>query len=272
MTCLDAKPFHSSVDSTSTNFNSGDLGTASNFCHHLQTFQQDLCSETTYIDTILHRLCQYYADVKSKRQLNLEVPAGFRKLTQHQKDYNDVSSSQILPTSSSEMPTVEDIPIESADSNLASIQVSSHDTSTEIPCPSTYPSPSNISTPILRSIDKPSSSLPHTITMSEDFLRACVGFRGVDTIKQHLPNLYSDTIRLASLPADAILDSGDLSTIRKSARNTTPVPRSTYFGEVMHVDIAFGPEVSVGNIHYGLLFTDHYSRMTYLYPLQNLTN
>jgi hypothetical protein len=108
--------------------------------------------------------------------------------------------------------------------------------------------------------------------MSEDFLRACVGFRRVDTIKQHLPNLYSDTIRLASLPADAILDSGDLSTIRKSARNTTPVPRSTYFGEVMHVDIAFGPEVSVGNIHYGLLFTDHYSRMTYLYPLQNLTN
>jgi hypothetical protein len=106
--------------------------------------------------------------------------------------------------------------------------------------------------------------------MSEDFLRACVGFRRVDTIKQHLPNLYSDTIRLASLPADAILDSGDLSTIRKSARNTTPVPQSTYFGEVMHVDIVFGPEVSVGNIHYGLLFTDRYSRMTYLYPLQNL--
>jgi hypothetical protein len=77
MTCLDAKPFHSSVDSTSTNFNSGDLGTASNFCHHLQTFQQDLCLETTYIDTILHRLRQYYADVKSKCQLNLEVPAGF---------------------------------------------------------------------------------------------------------------------------------------------------------------------------------------------------
>jgi len=38
----------------------------------------------------------------------------------------------------------------------------------------------------------------------------------------------------------------------------------------MHVDIVFGPEVSVGNIHYGLLFTDRYSRMTYLYPLQNL--
>ena len=37
------------------------------------------------------------------------------------------------------------------------------------------------------------------------------------------------------------------------------------------MDIVFGPEISIGNIHYGLLFTDRFSRMTYLYPLQNLT-
>ncbi len=39
----------------------------------------------------------------------------------------------------------------------------------------------------------------------------------------------------------------------------------------MHMDIIFGLEISVGNVHYGLLFTDHFSWMTYLYPLQNLT-
>jgi hypothetical protein len=39
----------------------------------------------------------------------------------------------------------------------------------------------------------------------------------------------------------------------------------------MHMDIVFGPDVAIGNIHYGLLFTDRFSRMTYLYPLQNLT-
>ena len=43
------------------------------------------------------------------------------------------------------------------------------------------------------------------------------------------------------------------------------------FGDVIHIDIVFGPEVAFGNIHYGLLFTDRHSRMTYLYPLQNLT-
>jgi hypothetical protein len=40
---------------------------------------------------------------------------------------------------------------------------------------------------------------------------------------------------------------------------------------VLHMDIVFGPDISVGNIHYGLLFTDRYSRMTFIYPLQNLT-
>jgi len=38
------------------------------------------------------------------------------------------------------------------------------------------------------------------------------------------------------------------------------------------MDIVFGQEVSIGNVHYGLLFTDRYSRMNYIYPLQNLTS
>jgi len=35
----------------------------------------------------------------------------------------------------------------------------------------------------------------------------------------------------------------------------------------MHMDIVFGPEVAISNIHYALLFTDRFSRMTYIYPL-----
>jgi hypothetical protein len=38
------------------------------------------------------------------------------------------------------------------------------------------------------------------------------------------------------------------------------------------MDIVFGPEVTLANVHYGLLFTDRFSHMTYLYPLQNLTS
>lgn len=39
---------------------------------------------------------------------------------------------------------------------------------------------------------------------------------------------------------------------------------------MVHIDIVFGPELSLGNVHYGLLFSDRYSRMNYIYPLQNL--
>jgi len=77
---------------------------------------------------------------------------------------------------------------------------------------------------------------------------------------------------LDSSPADAILDPGDFSNLRKSPRNTTIVPRPESFGDIIHMDIVFGPEVALGNIHYGLLCTERFSRMTYIYPLQNLTS
>jgi hypothetical protein len=120
-------------------------------------------------------------------------------------------------------------------------------------------------------VDKPSSSLPRIITLSEDYLRASVGFRQTDSIQKYFSALYQDTVKFDSLPADAVLDPGDYATLWKKNRNTTPVPRPSSFGDVIHLDIVFGPEVSIGNVHYALLFSDWYSRMNYIYPLQNLT-
>jgi len=71
-----------------------------------------------------------------------------------------------------------------------------------------------------------------------------------------MSELYEDTIKLDSLPPDAILDQGDLATLRKTARNTTPVARPLSFGDVIHCDIVFGPEIAIGNVHFGLIFTD----------------
>ena len=132
--------------------------------------------------------------------------------------------------------------------------------------------PSTVHIPILQCVDKPSSSLPSRLTFTEDIIRASVGFRKLDTIKKHLHNLYQNTITLDHLPPDAVLDAGDVATFPKVPRSTTPVPRLSSFLDVVHMDIVFGPEISLGNVHYGLLFTDCYSRMTYIYPLQNLTS
>jgi hypothetical protein len=108
--------------------------------------------------------------------------------------------------------------------------------------------------------------------MTEDYLRSCVGYRRIDTLKKNLACLYQPTITLDHTPPDAILDPGYYATLRKKDRSTVPVPRPSRFGDVLHLDIVFGPEGSIGNVHYGLLCVDRFSRMTYMYPLQILTS
>jgi hypothetical protein len=66
-------------------------------------------------------------------------------------------------------------------------------------------------------------------------------------------------VHLDLIPAAAVLDLGD----------TKSVPRPQHFGEVIHVDIVFGSKVSIGNIPYGIFFTDPFSCMAYLYQLQD---
>ncbi len=121
-------------------------------------------------------------------------------------------------------------------------------------------------------MDKVSTSLPSRLTLTEDYIQASVGFRRVDTLKSHLHDLYQDSVVLDSLPPDAVLDMGDLAMLCKTPCNTHPVPRPSSLGDVIHMDIVFGPDVSLGNIHYGLMFSDRATRMTFIYPLQNLTS
>jgi hypothetical protein len=126
--------------------------------------------------------------------------------------------------------------------------------------------------PFIRYVDKPSSLLPKNIAMSEDYLRSCIGFRRIATLKKHLASLYQPSVTLDHTPPDAILDPDYFATLKKNDRNTTPMPRPQNFGNVINLDIVFGPEISIGNVHYSLLCVDHFSCMTYMYPLQNLTS
>ncbi len=209
--------------------------------------------------------------MKTKRQLNLGVPAGFWETLTHSKQVrHHLQAKELgdyLPEHDSSTVLSSEISDTSPDSN---INPDSWELPTSLP-ENTESSSLATVMPIIRSVDKPSSSLPQHITMTEDFLPAGLGFRRIDTIKSKFADLYKDTVTIDSMPADAVLDHGDLASIRKKPRNTTPVPRPSRFGQVVHMDIIFGPEIALGTIHYGLLFTDRYSRLNYLYPLQNLT-
>jgi len=266
---LDARPHPDNENYQSSLLcNSSALNLPLAYCQHTQETNQ--VSTTKSSDNLIKSLRQYYSEVKTKRQLNLDVPAGFRSSSALQKEFREFTPpcktrSSVICNSTTT-------------SDIASDKVSPAHTLTtlsslESPLPtSDTNTSSSVHVPILRCVDKPSTSLPSRITYTEDFLRASVGFRRVDTIKSHLSTLYKDTVCLDNSPADAVLDVGDLSNIRKSPRNTTPVVRPETFGDVIHMDIVFGPDVAIGNVHYGLLFTDRFSRMTYVYPLQNLTS
>jgi hypothetical protein len=265
---LNANPCTESIDDS--NISRVHVSSDNSVCKHLTQFQTEVATESQKVDNILLLLRRYYNEVKTKRQLNLEVPAGFRQSNQWQTD----SRHHALLLKSSSINSDKDISIEETIPTIlpSTIDLLVDNTST-IPQPldsNTNSTPHSGLIPIIRSVDKSSSSLPNVITMNEDYLRASVGFRRVATMKKHLSTLYQKTVQLDHTPADAVLDCENFATMRKTKRNTTPVPRSLYFGETIHMDIVFGPEGAVGNIHYSLLFTDRFSRMNYLYPLQNL--
>jgi len=259
----------------------------STFCRKLSTFNETVEHETKLLDNILHDLRKFYASVKTKRQLGLNVPAGFRRESLHKKQFQvhspprksstitstvlDNTSSILLPNSSLCSMTENNMITNNDD---ISDGISPDFSSTELTQNSPLDTNQSFHLPVVphvRSVDKVSSSLPKKVHMNEDYLRACVGFRRIDTIKRFLGDLYQSTVTLDNTPADAVLDQGNFASLKKKPRNTFPVTRPQNFGDVMHIDIIFGPEVAVGNIHYGLLIVDRFSRMTYLQPLHNLT-
>jgi hypothetical protein len=264
----------SSEDNTTTMNSTSSVPTVQDtsfYCQILQ-FQEEVDNASSHLDSLLQQLKRYYNTVKTKCQLNFDVPAGFRRTSQHQQSMEYCRQLlATLNTSSNDLcPIAELSPtLPSQDSNITSTLESPSiielEENTNLPSEPVY-------SPIIRSVDKPSLSIPQVLTFFEDLLRASVGFRRIDSMKQYLHDLYQHTIRLDSSPADAVLDAGNYATLCKKNRNTTPVKCPMSFGDVIHMDIVFGPEVSIGNIHYGLLFTDRYSPMTYINPLQNLTS
>jgi hypothetical protein len=185
-------------------------------CRSMTQNDKNKIIQPTKKDHLLAQLRQYYKEVKTKRQLNFDVPAGFRKDTVLQRNLKEAIAAFPSPVDEfTPLPDNQtDLPEEFLTSSIHDDTISDTSKITHpIPLPDTT---SSLRVPLIRCVDKPSSSLPSRITLNEDFIRASVGFRRIDTMKTHLSTLYHDTIKLDSSPSDAVLDRGDLATIRKS--------------------------------------------------------
>jgi len=179
-------------------------------------------------ENLLATLRQYYKEIKMKHQLNLELPTGFCQENDLQRTLRD---AKLYHLSS---PTLDDLSHLDTSPDLSNLDILPYNSSsTSISSSDTTVITDNTSikrVPILQCIDKPSSYLPSRLMLSEDFICATVGFCRVSTRKRNLSVLYQDTISIDQSPCDAILDSGDLATLRKTPRNITPVPRPNSFG------------------------------------------
>jgi len=117
--------------------------------------------------------------VKTKRQLNLEVPAGFRNGNTYQRQVCDYYLAKIddLSSNTNEFGTLSEVMSSSDDLPITNTTlITTSDITDNVSSNPFTTSSVEVPAPILRCVDKSSSSLPSKIAYAEDFLRACVGF------------------------------------------------------------------------------------------------
>jgi hypothetical protein len=153
------------------------FGSLSACCRNISSFDIELSKSPN----ILQSLCQYYTVIKTKRQLNLNVPAGYRSASDLQKQFRSFTPPRKARSGDHGTSSQANSSILSSSSLVESVADVSHLATDQT-------SPANV--PILRCVDKPSSSLPSRITLTEDLIHASVGFRRIDSLKQHLSSLY----------------------------------------------------------------------------------
>ena len=78
----------------------------------------------------------------------------------------------------------------------------------------------------------------------------------IDDVVKHLPTIAKPSISITKIDKEPVLDLGDVSTIEKRPRNTTPIPLPSKFGEVIHMDIGFGSKTAITGVKYCLFLID----------------
>jgi hypothetical protein len=154
---LDAVPCRSEWKFLS-NVQSSPTAISNSVCRHTSQLEQDIRVESAKVDSFLNELRRYYQAVKTKRQLNMEVPAGFRRENAIQSNFRHNANAMLASTQ-----TPNQCPSALVSFENSSPVINDIDTTD----PSITPPPtSQVPRPILRCVDKPSSSLPSRLTFT----------------------------------------------------------------------------------------------------------
>ena len=124
--------------------------------------------------------------------------------------------------------------------------------------------------PPLQAHDNLVSSLSKEREFTVDQLRRAFGFRNIDSLLPHLRKTSQPTFRISTTDNEPILDAGQVATVDKSRKNTTPLDLPSSFGEVIHLEILYGAGTAHGGVKYALYLVDRATRYKCIYPLKNL--
>ena len=78
------------------------------------------------------------------------------------------------------------------------------------------------------------------------------------------------TLKINDISQDPMRDPGEMNTMPKQRRNTTPLQQPERFGDVVHFDIVYGFGTAICGYRYTLWFADRRSKHIEQYPLKYL--
>jgi len=124
--------------------------------------------------------------------------------------------------------------------------------------------------PSLHPKDRVPSSTPALVSMTSEMLQKCTGFRNINKIIKLIKQHAAPTIDVQDIGRDPFLSRGEVATLPKSRRNTSPVPSPDTYGSVIHYDIGFGSGMSIGGYTHVLFLVDRTTRKKFIYGLKSL--
>ena len=119
------------------------------------------------------------------------------------------------------------------------------------------------------SCDKVPSFYPKFRCFTIPELHWYIGFRQLKDWTSVL-DVAQPTISFDTSAHDTPLELGDVANIKKSRRNTTPIPRLPAFLVVVHCEISYGDSKAVGGARFCLMLVDWATRYCWIYALKSL--
>ena len=118
--------------------------------------------------------------------------------------------------------------------------------------------------------DRVSSTRPKVITYYSDVFQKAIGFCNFDKVLAKMKQVAQPTLKINYFGQDPMQDPGEMSTMPKKRRKTTPLQQPERFGDVVHLDILYRYGTAIGGYQYTLWFVDRRSKYIEQYPLKSL--